>query len=202
LNFVSPTNLLSSYKYRLYPTEEQEVRLKRTLASLCDLYNELRSEKVERYRKDKTNLTKTDLRSLALKKRHSSEELGQIHSQLVQNVADRVAIAFKNFFEGRARFPKNKKHYGKYRSFTYPQSGFNIQRTLEGHKLYLSGIGNVRAFIHRPMNGRVNRLCIKHDCGEWYAVFLIEQAAPQQVNVDSIPDERRIRGADLGLENS
>ena len=76
--------MLRSYKYRLYPVEQQEVRLKRTLASLCNLYNELRSEKVDKYKKDKINLTKTDLRSLALKKRRSSEDLKQVHSHLTK----------------------------------------------------------------------------------------------------------------------
>jgi putative transposase len=121
---------------------------------------------VEKYKKDKISLTKTDLRRSTLKKRRSSEELKQVHSQVVQNVADRVAIAFKNFFEKRSRFPKNK-HYRNYRSFIYPQSGFDIQSSQEGgHKLFLSGIGNVRIFVHRPMSGKVNRLCIKHQSGE------------------------------------
>jgi len=194
--------MLRSYKYRLYPVEQQEARLKRTLASLCELYNELRSEKAERYKKDKINLTKTNLRSLALKKRRSSEELKQVHSQVVQNVADRVAVAFKNFFEKGSRFPKSK-HYRNYRSFIYPQSGFDIVPTPEGHKLYLSGIGYVRIFIHRPMSGKVNRLCVKCEAGEWYGIFLIEQEAVTQQHtehdIDSIPGER-IRGADLGLE--
>ncbi|MGA2877234.1 MAG: helix-turn-helix domain-containing protein [Nitrososphaerales archaeon] len=126
--------MLRSYRYRLYPTEEQEVRLKCTFASLCNLYNELRSEKVNKYKKDKINLTKTDLRRIALAKRRSSEELKQVHSQVVQNVADRVSVAFKNIFERRSRFPKNK-HYRSYRSFIYPQSGFDITPTSEGHKL-------------------------------------------------------------------
>jgi putative transposase len=193
--------LLRSYKYRLYPVESQEARLKRTLASLCGLYNELKGEKVERYKKDKIRLTKTDLRRIALKKRRSSGELRQVHSQVVQNVADRVLVAFKNFFEKRSRFPKNK-HYRNYRSFIYPQSGFDVILTPEGgHKLYLSGIGNVRIFVHRPMSGKVNRLCVKYESGEWYGIFLIDQAATQHIehDIDSIPGDR-IRGADLGLE--
>ena len=121
--------MLRSYKYRLYPQAQQEVRLKRTLALLCDLYEELRNEKVEKYKKDKISLNKTELRRIALEKRRSNEELKQVHSQVVQNVADRVATTFKNFFEKRARFPKNKP-YRNYRSFVYRQSGFNITSTL------------------------------------------------------------------------
>jgi putative transposase len=190
--------LLSSFKYRIYPTDEQEARLKLTLARLCELYNELRAKKVEKYKEDKKNLTKTDLRRLALEKRRPDEKLKLVHSQVTQNVADRVYISFKNFFEGRARFPRDKK-YKSYRSFTYPQSGFDIAPTTHGHRLYLSGIGTVRIFIHRPMQGRVNRLSIKHNCAEWYAIFLIEQRDIFKREVDSIPDDR-IRGLDVGLE--
>jgi putative transposase len=193
------TTIAPKLQVQAVSTEEQKVRLERTLASLCELYNELRSEKVEKYKKDKINLSKTDLRSLALKKRRPSEQLRQVHSQVVQNVADRVAISFKNFFERRSRFPKSK-NCRNYRSFTYPQSGFDLEPTPEGNKIYLSGVGSVRVFIHRPMSGRVNRLSIKKEAGEWYAIFLIEQAVAQRGHdIGSIPDER-IRGADLGLE--
>jgi putative transposase len=193
-----------SYKYKLYPTQDQEVQLKCTLASLCDLYNELRSEKVNKYKENGKNLNRTDLRRLTLEKRRSNNKLQAIHSQVVQNTADRLSSAFKNFFEGRAKFPKNKK-YKNYKSFTYPQSGFNVTPTKNnGHKLYLSRIGEMRVFIHRPMTGRVNRLCIKRDYGEWYAIFLIENnntisSNEQEFDIGSMPEER-ITGGDLGLE--
>ncbi|MDG6995435.1 MAG: transposase, partial [Nitrososphaerota archaeon] len=191
--------MLSSFKYRLYPTKEQEARLNSTLASLCDLYNELRREKVDNYRENKINLSKTDLRKLTLEKRRVTEKLKQIHSQVVQNVADRVSASFNNFFEKRARFPKKKK-YKNYRSFVYPQSGFNVNPTPEGgHKLYLSGIGYVRAFIHRPMLGKVNRLSIKCEAGECYAIFLMEMEDKKIQDVKDIPNDK-IRGGDVGLE--
>ncbi len=93
---------------------------------------------------------------------------------MVQNVSDRLSLAFKNFFEKRSKFPKNKKQI-KYRSLVYPQSGFKIKPTLNGHKIYLSRIGSIRTFIHRPMIEKVNRRCIKNEAGEWHAVFLIEK---------------------------
>jgi putative transposase len=193
--------MLQSYKYRLYPASGQEVRLKRALALLCDLYNELREEKVKKYKNDKISLSKTELRKIALEKRRSSEALQQVHSQVVQNVADRVTAAFKNFFEKRARFPKNKR-FRNYKSFNYPQSGFDLEPTPKGHKLYLSGIGKMRIFVHRSMIGKVKRLCVKNEAGEWYAIFLIEQTIIRQLkepDIDAVPNER-IRGGDLGLE--
>jgi len=60
--------------------------------------------------------------------RKRDERLKEIHSQVVQNVTTRVSTAFKNYLEGRARFPKRKKER-RYRSFTYPQSGFKLRQS-------------------------------------------------------------------------
>jgi putative transposase len=187
--------MLSAAKYRIYPKLEQEMRLKRSLLALCSLYNRLRAKKIETYRLESFSLTRTDLRAIALEERRNDPELQSLYSQVAQNVADRVAVGFKNFFEGRARFPKNKQSR-KYLSMTYPQSGFKIR---PDKKLYLSGIGPVRIFMHRPLLGEVERLTIKRDAGEWYAIFITQRDTPSKPPIDTVPEER-IRGVDLGLE--
>ena len=113
--------MLSTYKYRLYPSGVQEMRLKRSLHVLCELYNTLRTEKIQQYQQNYQSLSRTKLRSLALQIRRNNPELRQVYSQVEQNVADRVAVAFKNYFQGRARFPRTKQ-FKDYMSFTYPQS--------------------------------------------------------------------------------
>jgi len=198
--------MLSAYKYRLYPSGEQEMRLKRSLLALCDLYNELRARKIEEYKVSRKIPTKTDIRTIALQIRRRREELKQIHSQVVQNVADRVHIVFNNYFEKRASFPRAKK-CKSYRSLTYPQSGLKLQgevaqkgkRTQIKGKHYLSKIGGVRIFIHRAIEGKVKRLTIKYEAGEWYGCLLTEREEPKKQEIENIPEER-IQGADLGLE--
>lgn len=188
------SNMLSAYKYRIYPNSGQEMRLKRSLLSLCGLYNRLRARKIEEYKQSGRSLNRTDLRAIALQIRRINPELQSIHSQVVQNVADRIHSAFVNFFKGRARFPKQKKPR-KYLSLTYPQSGFELK---EG-RLYLSKIGMVRIFLHRAIERPIQRLAIKYEAGEWYAIFITEGEAPSKPSINSIPDET-IRGVDLGLE--
>lgn len=187
--------MLSAFKYRIYPRPEQEMRLERSLLSLCDFYNRLRAKKIEMYRQNGVSLTKTALRAIALEERRLHQELLSIYSQAVQNVADRVHVSFKNFFEKRTRFPKSKTPR-KYLSMTYPQGGFKID-SQQG--IHLFGIGHVRIFIHRPLLGRVKRLTIKRQTGEWYAIFITERNAPPKPAIHTIPEDR-IRGADFGLE--
>lgn len=174
--------MLSAYKYRIYPNSEQEMRLKRSLLSLCNLYNGLRAKKIQEHRQRGIALTKTGLRSIALEERRNDTGLRSIYSQVVQNVADRLHNAFANYLEGRARFPKNKQPR-KYLSLTYPQSGFKL---LDG-KLCLSKLGRVRIFLHRAMQGTILRLTIKYEAGDWYAIFVAERQAPKKRPIDRIP---------------
>src|SRR5208337_3301714 len=187
-------SLLSAYKYRLYPSGVQEMRLKRSLHALCELYNTLRAERIQQYQQSNQSLSRTMLRSLALQIRRNDPKLQQVYSQAEQNVADRVAIAFKNYFQGRARFPRTKQ-FKDYRSFTYPQSGFK----LEDSRLSLSKIGRVRIFLHRPLQGTVRRLTIKYVVGEWYAILLTNRVIPLKPDINHVPNSR-FRGGDLGLE--
>jgi putative transposase len=198
-----------AYKYRIYPNREQEMLLRRSLLSLCNLYNKLREMKIRKYKEDGTNLTLNYLRKIALEERRNSKELQSIHSQVVQEVADRVYNAFDRFFEGIARFPRYKNPK-KYRSLTYTQSGFRlVANNNNNSKLYLSKIGYVRIFMHRPLEGKVVRLTVKYEAGEWYAIFIVEKEVLEPNTntktiiddiIDTIPDNR-IKAIDLGINN-
>jgi putative transposase len=207
---ITTKTIQLAYKYRIYPNREQEMLLKRSLLSLCNLYNKLRELKIRKYKEDGTNLTLNYLRKIALEERRNSKELQSIHSQVVQEVADRVYNAFDRFFEGIARFPRYKQPK-KYRSLTYTQSGFRLlaNNNNNNSKLYLSKIGYVRIFMHRPLEGKVVRLTVKYEAGEWYAIFIVEKEVLEPNTntktiiddiIDTIPDNR-IKAIDLGINN-
>jgi putative transposase len=113
---------------------------------------------------------------------------------VVQNVGDRVHRSFRNFFEERARFPRWKKP-DRYNSLTYRQSGF---RLTPEKGVYLSHIGHVRVFAHRPLLGKVKRVTIKRDADGWYANFITEREPTKRKPLREIPASR-VKGADLGL---
>src|SRR5579875_2417333 len=64
---------------------------------------------------------------------------------------------------------ERQKKPHKYNSLPYHQSGFKIT---ERKGLYLSKIGYIRMFMHRPLLGDIRRLTIKREADEWYAVFI------------------------------
>jgi len=119
-----------------------------------------------------------------------------VHSQILQNVGDRLAKAFKAFF----RRVKNGENPGyprfkgmhRYNSFCYPQSGFSV----EDGRLKLSKIGSVRVTQHRPISGTIKTCTLrKNASGEW-DIFL-----SCEVETQPLPKTEESVGIDVGIES-
>ncbi len=172
---------MKAYKFKLYPSAEQEEKLNEQLELCRDLYNSLLLERRYAYRGSKKSLTYNHQQNGIPELKNTFEEYKNIHSQVLQDVARRVDRAYQNFFRRvkenkqgirqKAGFPRLKGR-GRYRSLTYPQSGFRI--TQYGH-LKLSKIGRVRMFMHREIEGEIRTLNISYEAGKWYASFSVKQ---------------------------
>jgi len=99
-----------AYRFRIYPTAEQEVLFRRTIGCCRLVYNLcLDQKKLERERSDPRRLTAFDQIKELTALKCDAEFLREIpHHPLVQSVMDQHK-AFKNFFEGRAAFPKFRR---------------------------------------------------------------------------------------------
>jgi len=122
--------------------------------------------------------------------------LSKVHSQVLQNVSKRIKDGYTNFFARRkaglkAGLPRFKKQ-GKYKSLTYPQTGFKI----EGKKLVLSKIGAINIKLHRPIEGCVKTLTVKRmPSGKWFAIFSCQTKKQPKTNTNGSV------GIDVGLHS-
>ena len=173
---------MKAYKFRLYPSAEQEERLNEQLELCRELYNSLLLERRYAYRGSKKSLTYNHQQNEIPELKNTFDEYRNIHSQVLQDVARRVDRAYQNFYgrirekkqgvKQKAGFPRLKGK-GRYRSLTYPQSGFTL---MENGHLRLSKIGAIRMFMHREIEGEIKTLNISHDgSGKWYASFSVKQ---------------------------
>src|SRR5713101_2593300 len=119
------------FQYRIYPTKKQETLLDETLEECRWLYNHLLEKRKEAYEHEGKSLLLYQQQKTYSLLKVERPSLDIVHSQVLQNVAVRVDLAFKAFFRrckehaekpGVPRF----KGKGRYDSFTYPQSGFSI----------------------------------------------------------------------------
>jgi len=174
------------FRFRAYANEQTLRALKAQLMLACEVYNTLRWADIYFYQRDGKGLTETELRQLALDLRKQDERYQQLYSQTLQQVADRYYEARKRFFEGLARYPKEKKAH-KWYSLVYPQSGWKTLRVREIRTkskknkkvitLRLSNLGVFNVIVHRdfPLD-KVKRVAVKlTPSGRVYITFVVDQ---------------------------
>ncbi len=188
----------ATFQYRLYPTPAQATAMQHTLDECRWLYNLLLEERTVAWNDAEATVTLYDQinRLVALKAERVT--LAAVHSQVLQNVAVRIDLAFKAFFRRikageKPGFPRFRG-WGQYDSFCYPGSGHKVERTGDKGRVFLSKIGRVKAIIHRPLEGTVKTCCVKRTAtGKWYATFACEvEDAP-------LPALDTAVGIDVGL---
>ncbi|MFP3306061.1 MAG: transposase [Thermocladium sp.] len=169
------------------------------MEAACEVYNTLRWADTYFHQRDGRGLTLTELRQLALDLRKQDEEHQQLYSQVVQQVADRFYEARQCFFDGLARFPREKKTH-KYYSLVYPQSGWRIlAREGKGRRLVLrlSSLGVFKLIVHRdfPLE-KVERVVVKLTrSGKVYVSFIVENH-----EFPKLPGTGKAVGIDVGVE--
>ena len=195
-----------AWKYRLYPTPKQEIRLLDTLAACRDLYNTALEDRRTLWKAHRKSTGFTDQSKYLPKlKSQPDESLHGVNAQVLQDVLHRLDKAFAAFFR-RCKERAKKKGYPRfkarhrYNSFTYPQypSGAVVVETKKRHDLLrLHKVGDVPIMLHRPVEGTIKTCAIVRDVGRWYAVLTTENgAAPAPVPLG--PGTKAV-GVDLGL---
>src|SRR2546422_4561236 len=184
-----------AFKYRIYPTKEQEKTLFWTLARCRELYNAALSERKDAYKYEHKGITyRMQADDLPEIKGIIREEYQNIHSQVLQEALKRLDKAFAAFFRrvqngeepGYPRFQGRNR----YTSFTYPQGGYRLK---DGH-IILSKIGTIKCVVHRELQGKPKTCTIKYEAGQWYVVFSCEVEA-----VAKLPASDIDVGIDLGV---
>lgn len=183
-----------SFQFALRPTKKQARILHNQLEECRWLYNELLAQRKLGFEELDISLTKYQQLMFLPELKEERPSLKGIHSQVLQNVVDRLDKAFQSFFrrckaDEKPGFPRFRGMY-RYNSFCYPQSGFDI---VNG-RLKLSKIGSIRIKMHRPVAGTV-KTCIlrQHASGDWTVSLSCEaEKEPAPAKQESI-------GIDVGL---
>jgi putative transposase len=185
-----------AFQFRLNPTKKQTRILEMHLNQCRWLYNELLSQRKLAYEELQLSLTKYQQLMFLPELKIEKPELDQIHSQVLQNVVDRIDKAFEGFFQRykageKAGFPRFRGIH-RYDSFCFPQSGF----TVVDKEIKLSKIGSIRIKMHRPLEGKIKTCTIRRNpSGTWDVSLSCE------VEVKPLITNEKTVGIDVGITN-
>jgi putative transposase len=182
-------------KVRIYPDEQQQIQLAQAFGCARWWWNYALNKSIETYKDTGKGLSQSALNALlpGLKKAEETKWLGDCYSQILQATTLNLTTAYKNFFDGRARFPRFKSKRDK-QSIQYPQ---NVK--VENNIVKLpGGIGEIKAVIHRPIEGKIKTVTVsKCPSGKYFAAILFEVEGEALLT----SSEGNVIGIDLGLKH-
>ncbi|GCF92640.1 transposase [Enterococcus florum] len=190
--------VLKAYKFRLYPTEEQQRFFIETFGCVRFTYNmilmhrQLGGEKSEK------------LTPAKLKKQYPF--LKKTDSLALANTQKNLERAFTNFFQGRAGYPKLKSKKSPSQSYTTNNQQHTIY--LKEGKLKLPKLKTLVAVdVHRPINGVIKSATISaRNNRDFYVSILCREeiqslpATGKSVEISYCPEQLAELSADVSIE--
>lgn len=186
------------FKYRIYPNESQRDQIARTFGCCRFVYNRALDVKKTAYSETGKSIATNDLIKMipAWKRDPEISWLAQADSMALQQSIRDLDRAYKNFFRrvregGKPGFPKFKSR--RHARQSYRTNGGKV---LDRNHIALPKLGNVRAKVSRPLQGRFMSVTVSLDAaGRYFATFLCTDVPSK----DAPATDREV-GIDLGVE--
>jgi putative transposase len=189
-----------SYKYRIYPTEEQQILLSKTFGCKRVIFNHYLEIQETRFKNKEPRLSNFDINKDITKLKKEKEWLREVDSIALQSSAEDLTKAYDNFFKsvtGKRKGPKIAVPKFKNKNSRQSYRTRNV-RVNEDGTLRIPKLNIVKASIHReiPEGSIIKSATIsRNPDGRYYASILVETEVALQ------PMTYREVGCDLGLKD-
>lgn len=165
--------MLKAYKYRIYPTEEQEVLFAKTFGCVRVVYNWGLDIKSNLYKESQESIGLVALTNRMVSELKAENQwMKEVNSQSLQMSLRNLDTAFKNFFKKNWKYPKFKSKHSR-QSFHNPQHcSVDFKRGV----LNIPKAKNIKAVFHRTFKGdKIHDVTIsKEKDGRYYASILVD----------------------------
>ena len=188
-----------SFKYTIYPTEDQQVLLSKTFGCKRYVYNHYLNVQQERYKTGQKHLSHYDMNYRVTKLKQEYPWLREADSQALYASVEDLSTAYKNFFNsisGKRKGPKIEPptFKTKHSRQSYRTKGVRIN---DDGTIQIPKLKAVEAVVHNPIpDGAVIKSATvsKNKDGRYYVSILTE------LEVQLQPMSGREVGCDLGLK--
>jgi putative transposase len=183
-----------AFKYRFYPTPDQETLLRRTIGCTRLVYNRALSERTQAWyeRQERVGYVETSAMLTAWKKEEELQFLNEVSCVPLQQGLRHLQGAFTNFFAGRAKYPNfKKKRNGGSAEFT--KSAFRFK---DGQVFLAKSteVLPIRWSRQLPEGVEPSTITVKlSPSGRWSVSLLVE------VEIEPLPESPNSIGIDLGI---
>lgn len=185
--------MLKAYKYRIYPTKEQEILLSKHFGACRFIYNLALETKMAAYSSARINLNRYDLQVQMRELKQECDWLREINAQSLQTELMHLDAAYLKFFKG-AGFPKFKNKHGK-QSFQCPQAS----KIKDGKLILIKFKEGIKIILSRPIIGEIRTVTISRTTTNKYFASILVQDGKELPKTKKVKESTTI-GIDVGLK--
>ena len=183
-----------AYKFRIYPTKEQEVLIVKTIGCSRFVFNHFLAKWNETYKETGKGLSYGVCSSELPNLKKELPWLKEVDSIAIQSSVKKLADAYSRFFKKQNDAPRFKSKRNKVQSYTTKHTNGNI--AIEGDKIKLPKLGLVRFAKSKEVEGRILNATIRRNpSGKYFVSLLVE------TDVQALPKTNKEVGIDVGLKD-
>ena len=198
---LPPDKMNYAFRYRMYPTKEQEILIQKTFGCCRKVWNLYLGYSIEIYEQYEVGLNEYDWsKALTQLKRHENWKfLNEPASTALRKELEFLGKAYQKFFNKKAGFPNFKSKKNPVKSFTM-QIDYNEGKVVN-NRIQLPKLGKCKVRNPEKDNfipyGKINSATITQEADGKYYVSL---NCVESKN-DPLPKTGKVIGIDLGLKD-
>ena len=184
--------MILSKKVRLYPTEQQELKLWQSVGTARFIYNWTLSKQQDNYKNGGKFIKDIDLRKeLTQLKKIELSWLNEVSNNVAKQAVKDACNAYKNFFKGLSGYPKFKSKKKSKPSFYNDTAKLKVKP----NSVLIEKVGWIKTKEQIPIDTKYTNPRISYDNKYWYLSIGIDIEKPTiELTKESI-------GIDVGIKN-
>ncbi|MEQ3451103.1 IS200/IS605 family element RNA-guided endonuclease TnpB [Enterococcus cecorum] len=186
---------LKAYKFRIYPTEEQEIFFAKTFGCVRKVYNLMLNDRKKAYEEVKNDPSKKMAFPTPAKYKKEFPFLKEVDSLALSNAQLHLDKAYKNFFRDKSvGFPRFKSKKNPVQSYTTNNQNGTVA-LIDSKFIKIPKLKSlVRIKLHRQPKGMIKSATIsRHASGKYYISLLCKE------EINELPKTNSAIGIDLGI---
>ena len=186
---------LKAYKFRIYPTEEQEIFFAKTFGCVRKVYNLMLNDRKKAYEEVKNDPSKKMTFPTPAKYKKEFPFLKEVDSLALANAQLHLDKAYKNFFRDKSvGFPRFKSKKNPVQSYTTNNQNGTVA-LIDNKFIKVPKLKSlIRIKLHRQPKGIIKSATIsRHASGKYYISLLCKE------EISELPKTNSAIGIDLGI---
>lgn len=187
--------MIRSFKFRIYPTKEQQNKLWEYSSIFVDVYNYFLTMQIENYNSGNKYINRCEMQKRLTALKQNNLELYELSADSLQAVVHKLDDSYHSFFNSRKvgikanppRFHPKTRYFG----MQFVRHGYKLRK----NNLDTVKFGKIKVNQHRKLSGNIKRTYIsRNEQNQWFVIICTEHVREQRPLINFI-------GIDIGCTN-